>query len=186
VRLASITAAALLAAAPARADRDTAVIVGATLAARSTAASFSAASTSDVRLLGGGRLTLSFDDPPPPIPLPGEIGADLRLAPELLAGFVSDDVSAEGYVGAGLRGELWLASARRGFHMRTAMYIATRAIVIGAHPDAAIELALGEYLVFSGHRRFGWEGSAVIRPRDDAPAGESRELDALISIYVGW
>jgi hypothetical protein len=185
VRLASITA-ALLAAAPARADRDTAVVIGATLVARSTAATFSAAGKADVRMLGGGRLTLSFEDPPPPIPPPEAIEVDMRLVPELLAGFIADDVHAEGYVGAGLRGELWLASARRGFRMRTAMYTAARAIVIGEHQDGAAELAIGEYLSFSGHRRFGWEVGVVIRKRGGVPAGEARELDALVSIYVGW
>lgn len=70
--------------------------------------------------------------------------------------------------------------------MRTAMYTAARAIAIGDHRDAAVDLALGEYLGFAGHRRFGWEGSAMIRKRGGAPAGEARELDALLSIYVGW
>jgi hypothetical protein len=110
----------------------------------------------------------------------------VRLAPELLAGFVADDVHAEAYAGGGLRGELWLASARRSFAIRTAMYTAARAIVIGGHQDGAAELALGEYLQFAGGTRFGWEGSAQIRRRNGAAANESRELDALISIYIGW
>ena len=58
--------------------------------------------------------------------------------------------------------------------------------MIGDHRDAAGELALGEYRSFTGHRRFGWEGSAVFRKRGGAPAGEARELDALVVIYVGW
>ncbi len=182
----AVIAAALLAAAPAHADRDTAVVVGATLVARATGATFAAANKADIRWLGGGRLTLSFDDPPPPIPPPGHLGFDARLAPELLAGFIADDVHAEGYAGAGLRGELWLASANRRFHMRTAAYAAARALVIGDHRDGAVELVVGGYLSFAGHRRFGWEGGAVIRPRAGVPVGEARELDALVSIYVGW
>lgn len=191
MRAASIPTALLVAAllaAPARADRDTAVVIGPMVVARATGASFSAAGKAEVRWLGGGRLTLSFEDPPPPCPPQGGVGFDARLAPELLVGFLSDDVHAEGYAGAGLRGELWIASTspRSGRHARTAVYAAARALAIGDHQDGAAELVIGEYLSFSGHRRFGWEGGAVIRKRGGAPADEARELDALISIYVGW
>lgn len=179
-------AAVLLAAAPALADRGAVLVLGITGDARATGASFTAAGVAETKFLAGGRLTLSFDNPPPPILGPGTIAADVRLAPELLAGFVSDDTHAEGYLGAGLRGELWLTTARRGFHMRTAMYTAGRAIVIGGRQDGAVELVLGEYLLFARGVRFGWEGGAQIRRRNDIDARESRELDALASIYVGW
>jgi hypothetical protein len=185
VRLALVVAASLVAA-PAVADREPVTTVGVAAAARATAASFSAAGTAETQILFGARMTVSFEDAPMPIPLAGDIAADLRLAPELLAGFVADRVHAEGYVGAGLRGELWLASARRGVRMRTALYTAARAVVIGDHQDAAAELAVGEYLLFTGSKRFGWEGSALFRQRGGTSAGEARELDAQLSIYVGW
>jgi hypothetical protein len=187
VRLAPVAAACLVAApGHAHADREPVVVAGITIDARAIAADFSAAGTAETRILLGGRMTVSFEDAPMPVPPPGDIAADLRLAPELLAGFVANDVHAEGYLGAGLRGELWLASARRGFRMRTAMYTAARAIVIGGHQDGAAELALGEYLLFTSGKRFGWEGSALIRPRGDSAASQARELDAQLSIYLGW
>ncbi|HUJ62696.1 MAG TPA: hypothetical protein VLX92_29540 [Kofleriaceae bacterium] len=179
--------AVLVVASPALADRGTVVTLGAMLDGRSTASTFTTASNQVVNdVLGGARLTLSFEDAPPPLPPAEMISSDLRLAPELLAGFLADDTHAEGYVGAGVRGELWLASARRGFQMRTAIYLAARAIVIGGHQDGAAELAMGEYLLFADGKRFGWEGGAMIRPRNDAAPDQAKELDALMSIYVGW
>ena len=183
--LAAVLSAAALAA-PARADRGTHVVVGVIGAARTTGASFGEASRADTAFLGGGRLTLSFDEAPIAVPPPGQVAIVARLAPELIAGFVTDNRRADGFAGAGLRGELWLASARRGFRMRTAMYTAARGLAIGEHHDGAVELALGEYLVFAGDSRFGWESSAVIRRRNGVGAGEARELDALVTIYVGW
>jgi hypothetical protein len=67
--------------------------------------------------------------------------------------------------------------------MRTAIYTAARAEVIGKHQDGAAELVLGEYLWLPHGGRFGWEGGALIRPHDRAG---QRELDAVITVYVGW
>jgi hypothetical protein len=188
IATAALTTAALVIAAPlaARADRGTVLTVGLTGDGRASGETFANAGRTDVRLLAGARLTVSFEDPPLAMPPPGDIAAEVRLAPELLTGFLADDVHAEGYVGAGVRGELWLASHRRSVGMRTAVYAAARAIVIGGHRDGAVEAAIGEYLSFRGGSRFGWEGGALIRPRADAAEPGPRELDALVTIYVGW
>lgn len=183
---AAVTGAVIAAAPAAHADRGISVVVGLTGAARGTGATFGDAGHAEATFLGGGRLTLSFDDAPLAAPPPGHARFDLRLAPELLAGVLTDDRRADGFVGAGLRGELWLASANRRFRMRSAAYTAARALAIGEHRDGAIELVIGEYLVFAHGSRFGWEGGAVIRKRNDVPAGEARELDAVVTIYVGW
>jgi hypothetical protein len=174
----------LVAAAPAHADRSPVLEVGAVLDGRSTATTFDQAGKQEVRLLAGAQLVVGFEDAPLAIPAPGEIDADLRLVPELIAGFVADDRHGEGYVGGGLRGELHFASNRRGYRMRTVAYTAARAIAIGENRDGAVELVLGEYLYMSRDRRFGWEGGALIRPR--AERSDERELDAVVSIYVGW
>jgi len=186
VRLGALAAVVIAAAAaPAHADRSTHVLVGITGTARGTGASFDEAAHAEARFLGGARLTLSFDDAPLVAPPPGHLRFDTRLAPELLAGFLTDDQRADGFVGAGLRAELWMASASHRFRMRTAAYAAARAIAIGDHHDGAAELVIGEYLIFAGGSRFGWEGGAVIRRRNEVAAGEARELDALVTIYIG-
>ncbi len=162
------------------------VEVGLTGDVRSTAASFSAAGANDdLRKLGGAQLVLGFEHAPLAIPAPGELATDLRLVPELLAGFLADDVHAEGMVGGGLRGELQLASNRR-TQMSVALYLAARAVVIGAHQDGAGQFLIGEYLSLPRGRRFGWEGGVMIRPRGDVPVDRSRELDTLLTIYFGW
>jgi hypothetical protein len=187
-------------AAPAFADRSAVPEIGIMLWGRSSAATFSeAGNKSGVQPMPGLSLVVGYEDAPMAVPAPGEIGTDLRLVPELVAGVVADDRHGEGYVGAGLRGELHLASARRGFEMRTSIYTAVRAIVIGENRDGAAELLIGEYLLRRSGVRFGWEGGALIRPRADRSGQEpgaigsmtrgrsdDRELDAIAAIYVGW
>jgi hypothetical protein len=176
----------LCAAAPASADRSAAISIGLLGDARATGDSFSAAGSShDISLLGGMEGIVSFEHAPLAIPAPGEISADLRLSPELLAGFVADDVHAEGMVGAGLRGELALAANRRAA-MRTTMYVAARGVVIGGHHDGAAQIMVGEYLTFATGNRFGWEGGAMLRPRSGVSDDRARELDTLVNIYFGW
>src|SRR5262249_50978841 len=152
---------------------------------RSIAPTFSeAGNKSGVQPMPGVSIVVGYENAPIAIPGPGEIATDLRLVPELVGGVVADDRHAEGYVGAGLRGELHLASARRGFEMRTAIYAAGRAIVVGENRDGATEIVIGEYLIRRSGVRFGWEGGALIRPR--AERSTDRELDAIMTIYVGW
>jgi hypothetical protein len=177
----SVVIVALLVAAPASADRSAAISLGLLGDARSTGDSFSAAGGShDVSLLGGMIGIVSFEHAPLAVPPLGEIATDLRLSPELLAGFLADDVHAEGMVGAGLRGELAIAANRRAA-VRTTMYAAARAVVIGKHRDGAAQLMFGEYLTLANDNRFGWEGGVMLRPTDTA-----RELDTLVNIYFGW
>ena len=168
---------------PALADRTTSITVSATLDARGSGSNFDTAGTVPVHMLGGARITLGFEDAPVPIPAPGGVAAGFRVVPELLAGFLGNDLLVEGFVGAGLRAELQLASHRRGVQMRTAIYTAARAEVIGKHQDGAAELVLGESLWLHCGARLGWEGGAIIRPHDRD--GE-RELDAVITFYIGW
>jgi hypothetical protein len=33
---------------------------------------------------------------------------------------------------------------------------------------------------------FGWEGGAMMRARNDVPTSVAQELDALLTVYVGW
>jgi hypothetical protein len=175
-----------LLAAPAFADRSPTFELGLTGEVRSQGDSFSAASSSqDLATLAGLQLVVGFERPPLEIPPPGGLFHELRLVPELLAGFVADSSHAEGYAGAGLRGELQLAVNRKA-QMRIAMYVAARAIAIGAHQDGAAEFVVGEYLSLDRRHRFGWEGGAMLRPRSDVPADEARELDTVLTIYYGW
>lgn len=178
--VASLTAVSLTAAA----DPATVFAIGGTIDARGTGPTYDVASRTPARPLAGARLTLSFDDALVPLPPPGMIDHDFRLVPEVFAGFVAGEHRAEGMIGAGLRGELALASHRCAFAMRTAIYTAARGVVIGKHQDPAAELVLGEYVTIgSSTARFGWEGGAMIRPRDRAG---DRELDAVLTFYVGW
>lgn len=161
--------------------------LGLTGDARATGASYSEAGNSnDLAKLAGARLTLTFEDAPLAIPPPGGLATDTRLVPELFAGFLADDVHAEGFVGAGLRAEAQLASHRHARAMRTGIYLAGRGLVIGEHRDAAAEFVLGEYLDLARGRRFGWEGGAMMRPRGDESTNRSHELDAVVTIYYGW
>lgn len=182
----ALLVAAVFVSAPAFADRSATFELGATGDVRATGSSWSAAGdNNDLHKLGGIQLVVGFEHAPLAIPEPGALSTELRLVPELLAGFVADDDRAEGFVGGGLRGELQLATHRR-VSMHVAMYAAARAIAIGKHQDGAGQLVIGEYLSLSRHRRFGWEGGLMMRPRGDVPADRARELDTLLTIYFGW
>lgn len=172
--------------APARADRETVTTVSVIVDETAQGRSFSDAGDHDPDWRGGARLMLTFEDASLPIPAPGDIASDLRLVPELHAGFLADRVHAEGEIGAGLRGELHLASNRRAGPMRTVLYAAARADVIGKHQDGAPELAIGTYLLGWHHRRFGWELAVMFRPTPSDGAARRDQLDALLSFYVGW
>jgi len=176
----------LLIASPAAADRCAVWSVGPSAAGRATGASLGEASSSEqLTWLGGLRLGVAFEDAPPAMPIPGHVAIDARLVPELVTGFLVDRAHAEGYVGAGLRAELQLA-AQKTVALRTAVYVAARAIAIGGRRDSGVELVFGEYVAGSaGRTRFGWEGGAMIRPRAQDDAG-SRELDAVVSLYLAW
>jgi hypothetical protein len=183
----AMVAVGMLATTPAYADRTMSTWVGATLDERASAATFAAAGdSSTTSLTGGMRLTLSFDDEPPALPASGVVAFEGRLVPELLGGFLAGACVIEGYVGGGVRIEGWMTSHRHDTAMRTAIYLAARAIAIGQHQDGAGELAFGEYLLTGRRGVFGWEGAAMFRARNDVAAGEARELDALLNIYVGW
>jgi hypothetical protein len=187
MRIAGLVVLSLAAASPARADRSTVWSLGATLDERALGTSFSDAGTEPARALGGARLTLAFEDAPLAMPPPGLYEAGVRFVPELLAGFLADDTRAEGYVGAGLRAEIDLASNRHLANMHTGIYLAARGIAIGKQQDGAAEFAMGEYLSHGPDlRRFGWEGSVLVRPHPSGQADGTRELDALMSLYVSW
>ena len=100
--------AVLLSSATAFADRQMVTTVGATFAATSYANS-----TQTTDFDGGARITLSFEDAPLPIAPPGLLLHEMRLVPELFAGFYMNDVRVRSQVGAGLRGEVWLSPPRR-------------------------------------------------------------------------
>lgn len=171
---------------PALADRSTIATIGVTGDARASGPSYSVAAADNTKALVGARVALAWEDAPLPIPPPTLFASDVRLVPELLAGFVADDVHAEGMLGAGLRGEVQLASNRHGVAMRTGLYTAGRAMIIGRHRDAAGEFVIGEYLMFGARTRFGWEGGAMVRPKPWAKPERAHEVDAVLTVYVGW
>jgi hypothetical protein len=187
MRTSLVLATLALAAGPARADRSTVMTLGATLDGRARGPTYGDAGSQDVHWLGGVQFALGFEEQPLAIPPSGYFVHDTRLVPELLAGFLADDIHAEGYIGGGLRGELVLASNKRDANMRTAMYLALRGIVIGSHQDPGAQLLVGTYLERGGRStRFGWEGGIMMRPRPYDTPEHQRELDALISFYYGW
>jgi hypothetical protein len=184
MRAALLAVAFLSLAAPARAD--TALTVGAMFDARFMGPTWDAASTTNVMSpLGGARITMSFE-PPRPMPTPGNFVADLRLVPELVGGFLADDQHSEGHVGAGLRIDARISSLRNDRLVRGGIYLSARALVMGAHQDGAIEIVSGDYIMFGPRGcRLGWEGGAIIRPRQGVSSDQSKELDAVISVYIG-
>jgi hypothetical protein len=182
---AAVLAVSLLAL-PSLARADVVTTLGISLDARATGPTFEKAGDSQVNaILGGGRLTMSFESAPLAAPPPGLYVRDARIVPELLAGFVADDTHAEGYVGAGARLELRIASMRHERLWRGGFYLAGRGLLVGGHQDGGIELALGSYLTTERGTRIGWESAAIMRPRHDATADQARELDALVTLYVG-
>ena len=170
----------LLATGVAHADRIPVISLGGTTDFRFTSPTWDAAEkkqTPDV--FAGLQATLSFENAPLPLTPMGHVAGDLRLTPELILGELGNATYAEGYLGAGLRGEIHMAGpkARAGF------YIAARGLVIGAHRDSAAEFVMGDYLLVKSMTRIGVEGGAMVRPQD---RDGNHELDATMRIYIGW
>lgn len=174
----------LLAASPVLAGRSAVTTIGLTGDMRALGKTYDSTVNAEAKPLAGLRLTLGFEEDPLAIPDDPFVAKDFRVVPELLAGFLSDDVRAEGYVGAGVRAEVQIANGHR--RDRMAIYTAARGIVIGKDRDGATELVLGGYVFLPGGERFGWEGGAMARPRPNAAPSEARELDAELTFYVGW
>lgn len=171
---------ATLAPGTAHADRVPIITLGGTLDMRFAGKTWDAAEAKQQPdVFGGGQLTLAFEDRPLPLTPYGTATAEGRLVPELIAGIVSSDRYAEGYIGAGVRAELHVAGpkARAGF------YIAGRGLVIGANRDSAAEFVVGDYIMGPKMIRFGVEGGAMIRPED---RDGNHSLDCTARLYVGW
>lgn len=174
----------LLAATSARAERATVLALGAAMDATSDVNK----TNREAHLNGGVRAMLTFEEPSLALPPAGLLETATHLVPELFAGFISDDARAEGFLGAGLRAELQLARhGTDGFHMRSAFYLAARAKIIGKHQAGGAEFVFGEHILLgSGHTRLGFEGGLGIVKRPDKTAEQSPQLEALLTIYVGW
>ncbi len=124
---------------PGLARADVVTTVGISLDGRATGPTFAKTADSPVEsILGGGRLTMSFESAPLAVPPVGSYVRDTRLVPELLAGFLADDTHAEGYVGAGARLELRIASMKHERLWRGGFYFAGRGVLVGGHQDGAI------------------------------------------------
>lgn len=176
---AAVATVIVLASATASADRTAVLSVGGVMDMRFSGHTWDQANKQDTPdLFAGPRVTLAFEDPLLPKTPKGKVAADARLVPELLAGALLGSTLGEGYGGAGLRGELDLAS----WKARLGMYVAARGLVIGSHRNATAELALGEYIQITDKTRFGWEGAALVRPQDREG---DHELDCLVTMYVG-
>jgi hypothetical protein len=172
----------LTASTPALAD-DTVMTLGLTGDMRAHARTFSATEDAKASPELGARITFAFEQSPLELPPDPFVATDARLAPELLAGFLANDKRAEGFLGAGVRGELQIANGHR--RSRMAMYTAARAIVIGKHQDGGVEFVIGGYILGRGTSRFGWEGGAMLRPHASAEPARSHEVDAMLTLYVG-
>ncbi|MBV8760478.1 MAG: hypothetical protein JO257_24515 [Deltaproteobacteria bacterium] len=162
------------------ADRIPVITLGGTIDFRFTSPTWDAAEKKQTPdAFGGAQLTLSFEDAPLPLTQWGHVAGEARLVPELIVGELGNDQYAEGYVGAGLRGEIHMAGpkARAGF------YTAARGLIIGAHRDSAAEFVIGDYILLKSMTRIGVEGGAMVRPQD---RDGNHELDATMRVYVGW
>ena len=173
-----------LAATSAHADRAAVLTLGASMDATANADNANGAA----HMNGGLRATLAFEEPAIGLPPAGLLETNTRLVPELIAGFVSDDVRAEGFIGAGLRAELQLARhGTDGFHMRSGFYLAGRGKLIGKHQAGGAEFVLGEYILLgSGATRVGWEGGLGLVKRPELTAEQSPQLEGLVTVFVGW
>jgi hypothetical protein len=170
----------VLASGSAWADRAPVWTIGGVIDLRFVGHTWDSANKQDTPTVAAGpRVMLTFEDPLLPKPPKGKVSADARLVPELFAGANFDATVGEGYAGAGVRGEIDIASWRA----RLAMYMSARGFVIGLHRDGAGEFAVGEYIHLADHFRFGWEAAAVVRPQDREG---DRELDCDVTMYVGW
>lgn len=164
----------------AMADRETYVAIGGLIGARDVSTD---AQMAPPELVGGGRVTLSFDRPFVAWPERGATNVSGRLVPELFAGFEAGDIRGEALLGAGLRGEVQ-AATDNGLHVRVSWYAALRAEVIGDHRDPAGEFVIGEYFpIGSGRVRFGFDGGPGLR-HDSATT--RNQLAATAHCYVSW
>lgn len=179
-----VALAVVLAASPALADRAVETTIGLTGDMRALGPSYDATANAKATPLGGLRLSFGLEDAPIAMPPPHAIAKDATLVPEVFSGFLADDVHAEGYVGAGLRAEARFANGT--LQTRMSLYAAARGLVIGDDHDGATELVIGGYVRLPGGTRVGWEGGAIARPRPHRGPAEARELDAVLTLYVGW
>jgi hypothetical protein len=171
----------------AHADRAVVDTISVTTDIRAHGHTFSEANDSkDVSVLGGARLTLTFEQPAIAPRATRGANFDFRLVPELFTGALADAKHAEGYLGAGVRGELHVASRRDATAARVVSYVPVRAILIGGHQDPAVEFGIGQYFPLRDHRRVGYECTGMLRKRPDGAPAEARELDMLLSVFVGW
>lgn len=184
MRTAAIVIVALTASA--HAERAPVITVGATMAVTSSAHS----TRDDSELVYGARLTLAFEDAPIAVPPPTMWDSSARLVPELIAGFLSNDVRAEGFAGAGVRAEIQLARNAVQpwrYQRRIALYAAARAKIVGKHQDPGAEFVIGEYILLGHHAtRFGWEGGLGVVERPERAPDRATQLEGLLTIYLGW
>ena len=143
---------------------------------------------------GGARILLSFEPPPPPMPVvSGHVNVSARLVTELLAG-VAADVRGEALAGVSLRGDLVLAShgARNLFNMEShiwlGLYLGVRAEVIGKDHQPAAEIVFGEYIYLTRRFRLGIEAGVVLRREQtiDAPGQTAIPPNFIGTVTGGW
>ena len=176
---AAAVAVILLASGTALADRGTVLAVSGIMDMRFGGHTWNAANTVDTpTLFGGTRVTLTFEDPQLPKTPKGKVAAQLRLVPELFGGVALGSQLGEGYAGAGVRGEIHMAS----WKARLGMYTAARGVVIGGNRNGEGEFAVGEYIQITDKYRFGWEAALVVRPQDRE---DDKELGCLVNMYIG-
>ena len=139
--------------------------------------------------MGGGRLTLAWEDPQMPIPEEkGTFDLGVALVPELFVGTLLESDRAEAYLGVGVRGELRMAQNSMGLlevTARGAGYLSARALVIGETRDATYAFGVGQY--FARHKndtRFGYECELLDRPHFEQTT--DHYVGFLFSLYVGW
>lgn len=184
--------AVLAASSPARAERATFVTLDGELALRAKPY-VTQPDVPEPDVYGGGRVRLSFEDLPPPIPdEPGKNRIHLTVVPELLGGFLAGSEKAEAVVGAGLRGDMVISGrGKRGFPVgiQIAAYFAVRGEVIGEDHDPAGEFVVGEYIYVKRNSiRIGFEGGVFARRSAalDQPNQTITPPGAILSMYVGW
>jgi hypothetical protein len=177
----AVPLALVLATGTAHADRVPVITLGATLDLRFAGKTWDIAETKQQPdAFGGGEVMLAFEERPLPLTPMGKVAGECRLVPELIAGALTGDRYAEGYVGAGVRAELHVAGpkANAGF------YIGGRGLVIGANRNSAAEFVVGDYIMAGPKMmRFGVEGGAMIRPED---RDGNHDLDVTMRLYAGW
>jgi hypothetical protein len=171
----------VLASSAAWADRTPVVAVGGVMDLRFRGEDYQAAQQQqDPDIAAGPRIMLTFENAPVPLTAArGKVAVDARLVPELFGGAFFGSNLGEAYAGAGLRGELQMAT----WKARLGSYFAPRGFVIGRDRNAAAEFAVGEYVQLTDKLRLGWEGAAVVRL---ANREGDKEVDCLVNLYAGW